>query len=444
LKAASSIYFAFSAGRSLGAICALLFCCVRAVGQDAVPADLTQPNQPALSPREVDILRSQSSNSNPSVNGATLAETPRRLSYAVSASVRAVYDDNINISSFDPQSDFYFAIEPALSIGLGGQEAEGSSSLSLVYRPSIFLFADHSDRDTVQHLIRLQAAHRFARLAVSLSQDVQVLDGTDLNSLSDPTGHNANIDVGQTARHNIFTTQLGDSYDLTGKLFLTNSVSFVVDNYPSSLIGSKNFFGNLFINYTYSGKVVLGLGGTGGYNTVEQNSPNQTYEQANVRVSYAATGKLSLNASGGVEFRQFENNSRGTYVSPVYEIDANYQPFDGTSINLTGTRRTENSASLSGQDYASTEVHLTINQRFLHRFILGLTTGYENLNYFSTIQGLTATRNDDFYYIQPSVDVTIMRFWTAGVYYLHRKNASSFDFFSFDDNQVGLRSTATF
>ena len=189
---------------------------------------------------------------------------------------------------------------------------------------------------------------------------------------------------------------------------------------------------------------MLGIGGTGGYNTVEQSSPDQTYEQANLRVSYAATGKLSFNASGGVEFREFENNSRGTYTSPVYEVGANYQPFDGTNIALRGSRRTQNSASLGGQDYASTEFHLTVNQRFLRRFILGLAVGYENFSYFSTFQGVSATRNDDFYYIQPSVDVTIMRFWKVGAYYLHRENASSFDFFSFDDNQVGLRSTVMF
>ena len=151
------------------------------------------------------------------------------------------------------------------------------------------MFIDHSENDTVQHLIRLQANHNFGRLTMSASQDVQILDGADLNSLSDPTGHNANTDIGQRTKHNIFTTQVSDTYDLTGKLFLSNGVSLSVDDYPSQFIGSRNIFGNLFLNYNYSEKLVFGFGGTGGYNTVEQGSPDQTYEQANLRVSYAAT-----------------------------------------------------------------------------------------------------------------------------------------------------------
>jgi hypothetical protein len=177
---------------------------------------------------------------------------------------------------------------------------------------------------------------------------------------------------------------------------------------------------------------------------VDSSSTDQTYEQANVRLSYRATAKVSLSASGGLEFRQFENNSRGIYVSPVYDLTASYEPFDGTAISLSGSRRTENSASLAGQDYASTTISLGVKQRFMQRFYLGLSTGFENSSYFSTVQGVSATRDDNYYYIEPSVDCTITRFWTAGAYYLHRQNSSSFDFFSFYDNQFGVRTTLTF
>jgi hypothetical protein len=415
--------------------------------QDAVPPDLTNPNE-GLSAREIQTLQGQPAAAQPAVTGQQLAETPRRLNYGLTVTARGVYDDNVNISSFSNVSDYYIAIEPSLFIGFGGGDsAPGSNSLTLIYRPSAFLFINHSENDTVQHVIRLQANHNFGRLTVALSQDVQILDGPDLNSISDPTGHNANIDVGQRTRHNLFTTQINDSYDLTGKLFLTNSVGLTVDDYPSQFIGSKNIFGNLFINYNYSEKLAIGVGGTGGYNTVEQGSPDQTYEQANVRMSYAATSKTSFSASGGAEFRQFQDTltgSRGTYISPVFDLTATYRPFDGTTLSLTGNRRIQNSASLGGQDYTSTNVHVAASQRFLRRFTLGLAVGYENSMYFSTIQGLNASRDDNYYYVQPTVDVTITRFWVAGGYYLYRKNSSSLSLFGFDDNQVGVRSSITF
>jgi hypothetical protein len=382
-------------------------------------------------------------------NSATVrpyAETPRRFQYTFSVTLRGVYDDNINISSFNRVSDFYFAIEPSITIGLGAGDSDSVNSLSLIYKPSLFLFVDNSQNDTVQHVVRLQGAHNFGRLSLALSQDMQILDGPDLNSISDPTGHTANIDVGGRTKHNVFTTQLSDSYDLTGKLFLSNSFGLAIDDYSSQAqIGSQNFSGNLFLNYNYSEKLVLGIGGTGGYNTVDDNlSPDQTYEQANVRLNYSATAKISLSASGGLEFRQFGNSSRGTYFSPVYTLSASYQPFDGTSITLNGSRHTANSASLAGQDYASTDINFAVSQRFMQRASLGLAIGYENSDYFSTTSGVAGTRNDDYYYVEPSVDVKITRFWSIGAYFLHRQDTSSFDFFSFYDNQVGGRSTLTF
>jgi putative beta-barrel porin BBP2 len=416
--------------------------------QDAVPGGLGSADSSVLSQHEVDALRGTTPAAQPAVNGQELAETPRRLNYGLALTVRGIYSDNINISSINRASDYYIAIEPTFSFGFGGKDdSAGTSSLSFVYRPSIFLFVDHSENDAIQHLIRLTGSHNFGHLTLSASQDVQLLDGTDLNSLSDPTGHNANTDVGQRTKHNIFTTQISDTYDLTGKLYLSNSIALSIDDYES-FTDSKNISGNLFINYQYSEKLAVGVGGTFGYNTVEQGSPDQTYEQANVRLNYSATGKLSFGGSVGVEFRQFDDSSfgatRGTNISPVFELNGTYRPFDGTNITLSGSRRIQNSASLGGQDYTQTDVHVAIGQRFMTRFTLGFAVGYENSDYFSAFQGVSGIREDNYYYVQPTIDAQIMRWWTIGAYYLYRKDSSSLAFFSFDDNQIGLRSTITF
>ena len=190
--------------------------------------------------------------------------------------------------------------------------------------------------------------------------------------------------------------------------------------------------------------MVIGLGGTGGYNWVESPSPNQTFEQVNVRVGYQVTGKISLNASGGVEFRQFEGDARGGYVSPVYDLSATYQPFDGTTITLSGNGSIQNSAALAGQDYRTTSITAGVQQRLLTRMHLGLTVGYEHAEYFGAATGVTATRDDNYYFIQPSVDLTVTRWWTAGAYYLHREDNSSTEEFSFNDNQFGVRSEFKF
>jgi hypothetical protein len=450
LGEALTSYFSVSAFQRFSFSAAIaLYLAATAIVQGAIdPPDFSEPTESPLSPAEVQALQAPPSTApaplpagaEVSLNGRPVSETPRRFKYVFSLTVRGVYDDNINISSFNKVSDYYFAIEPSIFLGLGAGDAQ--NSLSLTYRPSIFLFVDQSENDAVQHILRLTGARRLGHLSFTLSQDIQILDGQDLNSISDPTGHQANIDIGGRSRHQIYTSGVGASYDLTGKLFLSGGGAFAADQYDT-LISSQSFSGNLFLNYNYSDKLVVGVGGTGGYNTVENASSDQTYEQANIRLNYTATAKISLSASGGIEFRQSDSGGNQN-ISPVYELNASYQPFDGTSIGLTGSRRTMNSASLAGQDFSDTTLNVSVNQRLVQRVFVGLAAGYTNSEYFSVIDGVSATRSDNYYYVEPTIDMNVTRFWTFGAYFLHRENSSNFNFFTFDDNQVGIRSKLTF
>jgi len=372
---------------------------------------------------------------------------PRRFQYGVKVTMRGVYDDNINLSQTARVSDYYFTIEPVLTLGLGDILGHEDNYIRLDYAPSLFLFADHSENDAVQHLIHLGGQHRFARLTLTLGEEIAILDGTDLQTLSDANspGSHPNLDVSGRTRFQTYNTRIGASYDLTGKTFLSSGVDSLVTEYNSAnLFSSQMFSGNLFVNYRYSEKIVIGVGGTGGVDFVDNPNPDQTFEQANVRASYQATGKIAFNFSGGVEFRQFENNSRSEYISPVFELSAIYQPFDGTSVTLAGSRHTFNSGVLAGQDFAGTTITASLRQRLLQRFYVGVSGGYQNSDYFSTVSGVAANRQDNYYFIEPTLDFSITRFWTVGGYYLHRRNDSSFQSFSFDDNQVGIRTGLTF
>ena len=376
-----------------------------------------------------------------------VSSEPRRFQYGLQITSRGVYDDNINISQTNKVADYYFTIEPVLTLGLGDITGHADNYIRLDYAPSLFLFADHSENDAVQQLIHLEGQHHFSRLTVTLGEEIAILDGTDLRSISDQTspGGHANLDVSGRTKFETYNTRMNASYDLSGKTFLSTGFDSQVTEYnSSSLFSSANISENLFINYRYSDKVTFGIGGTGGYNFVDAPNPNQSFEQANVRASYQVTGKIGLNASGGVEFRQFENNSRGQYVSPVFELSANYQLFDATTFTLSGSRRTYNSAVLAGQDFAGTTISASLRQRFLQRFYVGVAGGYQNSNYFSTVNGVSTNRTDNYYFIEPSLDFSITRFWSIGGYYLHRQNDSSFQSSSFDDNQFGFRTGLVF
>jgi hypothetical protein len=375
-----------------------------------------------------------------------ISATPHKFQYGFRLTLRGVYDDNIYLTENHKVDDYYFAIEPGLTLGYGDIVQRQENYIRLDYAPSIFLFADHSESNAVQHLIRLEGQYRFSRLTLTFSQDVQLLDGTNLTSTTSAGSGGAptlNLDAGGNTAVNVYTTLANFNYDLTGKTSVSGGIHWDTWDYENGLISSSTFSGNLYFNYTYSPKLVVGIGATGGYNWVDSPSPDQTFEQINVRLTYQLTGKISLNAMAGVEFRQFEGNN-GDHVSPVYEIGATYQPFDGTTFSLRGTRHTMNSAVFAEQDYSSTNIVFGARQRLFQRIYLGVTAGYENSDYFSTVNFASATRTDDYFFVEPAVDVMVTRWLTVGAYYLHRENESNVGGFSFKDNQVGVRASFTF
>jgi hypothetical protein len=367
---------------------------------------------------------------------------PRRFHYGLQMTVRGVWDDNIFISNSNRVSDYYFAIEPELTLGIGDIMGRSRSYLRLDYMPSAILFVNHSDEDAFNQLIHLEGGYDFGRLRLSLFQDVALLESANLNSIIDTTGLWANLDASAPTRLNIFNTRLRADYDLTGKLFLQGEFDSQTYFYPNN-ISDYTISGGLYLYYNGLPKLSVGVGGTVGYDWVDDPSTNQAFEQVNARMNYQATAKLNVYASAGVEFREFDGN-RNTYTTPVFELGLEHHPFEGTTITLAAGRRMYNSGFLANQDFANTYVVGRFQQRLFRRIYLGLGGGYENSNYFATANNVSAPRDDNYWFVEPSLDVLITRWLSAGVYYLHREDSSNIDFFSFDDNQVGVRATVRF
>jgi len=385
--------------------------------------------------------------------GAGITSAPKRFQWGARLTIRGVYDDNILLSHFDRIHDWYVAIEPAITIGYGDSiVGRNGNYIRLDYAPSIFLYTDHSDDDSIQHLIRLEGQYRFGRLILGLSQDVQILHGSHLDtSTLDASAISVagSINAGVNGRTHvdIYRTNAGASYDLSDKTFLSSEFHYVRDDF-NTLISSDEIYGNLFFNYKYSPRLAFGIGGGAGFNTVDL-GPDSTFEQGLLRVEYQLTGKISLNATAGVEVRQFDSNdggSRGDEVTGVYEIGAVYQPFDGTVITLRGSSRVLNSAVVANADYLATNVLLGVRQRLLQRVYVGFTAGYEHAHYFPTINGVNgaASRDDNYYLIEPAVDVMVTRWCTVGAYYLYRTNDSPIARFDYYENQVGMRASFTY
>jgi Putative beta-barrel porin 2 len=382
------------------------------------------------------------STKNVAVGDGAMSSEPRRFYYGLMFTVRGVWDDNIYLSHNDKTSDYYFALEPQLTLGFGDIQGRSRSYLRLDYMPSGILFVDHSEEDAFNQLIHLEGGYNTGRLRLSLAQDVALLQSANINSFIDTTGLWANTDANAPTRMNIFYTRASAEYDLTGKLYLRGEFDSYTYFYPNN-ISDYTVSGGLYLYYRWLPKVSVGVGGTFGYNWVDDPTPNQTFEQVNARLNWEVTAKLGFYGSVGAEFRQFDGD-RNTYTTPVFEVGMTYYPFDGSTFTLAAGRKIYNSGYEAGQDFANSFVVGRFQQRLFHRLYFGLGVGYENADYFAADNNVDAFRNDDYWFIEPSLDVAITRWLSAGVYYLHRVDDSNVDFFSFNDNQVGWRMSVRF
>src|SRR5215217_2133631 len=204
----------------------------------------------------------------------------RRFHYGLLFTVRGVWDDNIFLTHDHKTSDYYFALEPMLSVGFGDMQGRSRSYLRLDYMPSAILFVNHSDEDAFNQLIHLEGGYSSGRLRLSLMQDIALLQSANLNSFIDTTGLWANTDASAPTRINIFNTRLRAEYDLTGKLYLEGDFDSYTYFYPNN-ISDYTVSGGLYLYYRWLPKVSVGVGGTFGYNWVDDPTPNQTFEQIN-------------------------------------------------------------------------------------------------------------------------------------------------------------------
>src|SRR5947199_3397151 len=165
--------------------------------------------------------------------GETISSSePRRFHYELRLTVRGVWDDNFLYSKTDRVSDYYFAIEPQITIGVGDMEGRNRSYLRLDYMPSAILFVDHSDEDAFNQLIHLEGGYDFGRLTLRVTEAIELLESANLNSFFDTTGLWANTDASAPTTLHILNTPLKPSYALTPKISLQGEVNSPSYAYP--------------------------------------------------------------------------------------------------------------------------------------------------------------------------------------------------------------------
>ena len=160
------------------------------------------------------------------------------------------YDDNITYSSTNRQSDLIGAIAPQISAVMDRRDGDYGTLLSLGYQPTVLLFSDHSNNDTIDQNVKSSFQWSGSKLTLGLSQAfVQTYGGV--------------VEVGDRVRQKIYNTELTSKYALSEKTSIEVNPRLTVtdsDNY----VGSRDWGVDTFLNHELGTKLTGSLGTTVG------------------------------------------------------------------------------------------------------------------------------------------------------------------------------------
>ena len=343
------------------------------------------------------------------------------------ASAGTRYDNNIFIASTGKQADIVTGVTAGAGLTLGDFTDKKGNYLIADYTGIGEFFERHTNQDAYEQNASLEGKVNLAHLTIQGNFSFQDLSEED-------------IDVGTRTQQDISFGSLAVRYDISDKSYVEATGQVTLDDYQTYL-DSNDERGGLSFNYLPDPDLTVGLGVMAGVLHVED-SGSQPYEQLLASAKMNVTDKFTLIADAGIENRQLVNG--GSLTTPVFQLTADYKPFEGLDLSLTGYRQVVNSASYSGYDYISTGVTANVRYELSSRFSVLMGGGYVNMNYKDSSGAAGISRDDDYFYVRPAFRYTASQYWNVELYYLYSEDDSTLATSSFNDTQVGLTFTFAF
>jgi hypothetical protein len=360
------------------------------------------------------------------VNSSWLDDVESPLPVHFDLFVSETYDDNVFVQPMKSW-DWITHIAPSLSYVMGDADAPNANYLSAFYQPTFLLYAHNTGENTVEQNVNVAYAYSFTKLRLGLQQQYQ--------KLADAT-----VDANDIVKRSIYTTTATADYDYNDRLSFHLIGTQTITNYDDQFRPDTNEWTiNTYFLYEITPKLKLGFGPMVGF-LDEQYAPNQTYEQLLAHLQYQATGKITISLSLGGEDRQYQGNGPGDELTPVFDLRGDYQMSDATSFYIDGHAETYASATQTDQNYEDEAIQGGVRQRFLQKFFLAVSGGYDHSDYraLTTSTVNLAKRIDDYYFGKAQVSWIPNNWMTVSASYQYSTDDSSVSFANFNDNQYTL------
>jgi len=337
----------------------------------------------------------------------------------------AYYDSNVFLDGSGEVDDFIWELRPKLWIE-NTTLGESVHYFSLYYDPDFIFFTDLSDEDSINQSGGGEYVFTGDKLTFSLGHRSAEIEG-------------ANFDINRRTNRQEHTTNLRAEYQLTSKVLLEASAVQAL-RFFDELRNFHSWTGEAFALYEVLPKVRVGLGSKFGWVDIED-APNQSFQQALLRIRYDPSPKLSFTGNVGAEFRQYQDPfGVDDRITPAVSLGMVWTPYDSTTFTLTGYRNVSPSNTIIGSNFVASGFRASIRQRFFQKYFYTLSGGYENADYRPTLRGTTNDRIDDYLTIKNALDYDFWEYGSVQLYHLFEQNFTN-SLSDFVRQQVGVQLT---
>lgn len=244
------------------------------------------------------------------------------------------------------------------------------------------------------------------------------------------------IETGRQTHEETDLTSLAVNYSLGRKtrleVVLSQDLRFI-EAAPNSYEWSMQDWFHYQVSNRVDAAVGLGLGYVG----IEPGT-DMDYTRPQVRLGWRPTDKLSFDVHAGAEQRHFRKAGSASLNNPTYGAAGYYQPFEFTSLSLSGERGVS-ASYFANQVNENTSWSIGLNQRLLQKLNFNATASRTTSRYIASgLSAIITTRDDTSYAYNFRLSTSFLRRGTIGVVYQHTRNSSDAAGFSFSSNQIGL------
>jgi polysaccharide biosynthesis protein VpsM len=345
-------------------------------------------------------------------------ETP--VFITASATVRR--DDNIGLSPTIKQSDTIFVLTPGFELAMDGAERRASLSVS-----EQFIRYDSDSRLDSELLTALGAFDYLgARSRLGVRASYQEMDQTNLSLTSSE----------QSIRRNMTSASGNGSWMATAKSSVGGGFSFERTDYPAiGYVDSDVWSFPVDYYFAYSPKLDLSAGYRYRRTSMERGFGSSKDNFYNVGARGAFTSKLSGQVRIGYSTRDEDRGNDNSVLGLGASLGYEYSPKATFAFNLSNDFNS--SAFGSSQEVFAVGLGGSFDLDLQWK----LSTNFS----FSSSKYLDGTgRKDDFFVGDVAATYLISSKSSVHLSYVFRKNSSTADVVSFENNVISLSSGVRF